>query len=211
MPRMDGLQAARTIRQEVPESEVIIVSQNDPEIIARQTAEVGARGYISKSNMARELIPLIEKIASQKGSQGRSLSPVNSNDVGLPPALLSAAAVTTESLEERPRILLVDDNVDMREYVRRLLGARYDVHAVADGEAALKAIHQRLPDLVAQPRRADDAFRPIGLRCADGGVEALASGEASGSGALAPAEALDPRAFLAKLEPLIRLESVEDV
>ena len=36
----------------------------------------------------------------------------------------------------------------MREYVRRLLGARYDVEAVADGEAALAAVRSRPPDLV---------------------------------------------------------------
>jgi signal transduction histidine kinase len=49
---------------------------------------------------------------------------------------------------ERARILLVDDNADMRAYVRRLLGARYDVQVAVDGEAALAAIEQRLPDLV---------------------------------------------------------------
>jgi PAS domain S-box-containing protein len=48
----------------------------------------------------------------------------------------------------RARILLADDNADMREYVGRLLRARYDVEAVADGEAALAAIERREPDLV---------------------------------------------------------------
>jgi signal transduction histidine kinase/DNA-binding response OmpR family regulator len=49
---------------------------------------------------------------------------------------------------ERPRILLVDDNADMRDYMRRLLGGRYDVHVAEDGEAALAAIETRPPDLV---------------------------------------------------------------
>jgi PAS domain S-box-containing protein len=46
------------------------------------------------------------------------------------------------------RILLVDDNADMREYVRKLLSSQYEVTAVADGEAALVAIHEQVPDLV---------------------------------------------------------------
>jgi signal transduction histidine kinase len=46
------------------------------------------------------------------------------------------------------RILLVDDNADMREYVRRLLADRYEVEAVADGLAALEAARERTPDLV---------------------------------------------------------------
>jgi PAS domain S-box-containing protein len=49
---------------------------------------------------------------------------------------------------ERPRILIADDNADMRDYVRRLVGARYEVEAVADGESALAAIESRVPDLV---------------------------------------------------------------
>ncbi|WP_052672318.1 ATP-binding protein [Aliterella atlantica] len=46
------------------------------------------------------------------------------------------------------RILLVDDNADMRGYVKRLLSPAYEVEAVADGEAALIAVRERMPDLV---------------------------------------------------------------
>ena len=48
----------------------------------------------------------------------------------------------------RPRILWADDNADMREYVRRLLSARYEVETVADGQAALESVRERVPDLV---------------------------------------------------------------
>ncbi|MDQ6734244.1 MAG: response regulator [Nitrospirota bacterium] len=48
----------------------------------------------------------------------------------------------------RGRVLLVDDNADMREYVRRLLSPRYDVEAAADGQAALLRAHEQTPDLV---------------------------------------------------------------
>ncbi|MBH8564173.1 PAS domain-containing protein [Nostoc sp. CENA67] len=47
-----------------------------------------------------------------------------------------------------PRIIVVDDNADMRDYAKRLLGQRYQVEAVEDGMAALAAIRQHLPDLV---------------------------------------------------------------
>ena len=49
---------------------------------------------------------------------------------------------------ERARVVLADDNADMRDYVQKLLARRYDVEAVADGEAALKAIARVKPDLV---------------------------------------------------------------
>jgi len=49
---------------------------------------------------------------------------------------------------EGSRVLLADDNADMRQYVSRLLSKHLQVEAVADGAAALAAIRSRRPDLV---------------------------------------------------------------
>jgi PAS domain S-box-containing protein len=46
------------------------------------------------------------------------------------------------------RVLLADDNADMRDYIRRLLAGHCEVRTVADGLAALNSIRQRRPDLV---------------------------------------------------------------
>jgi signal transduction histidine kinase len=46
------------------------------------------------------------------------------------------------------RILLVDDNADMRDYVKRLLSQRWQVETAANGAIALEMIQQQLPDLV---------------------------------------------------------------
>ena len=51
-------------------------------------------------------------------------------------------------LQDRPLVLLADDNADMRDYLRRLLATRYQVMAVEDGLAALDAAQRRRPDLV---------------------------------------------------------------
>ena len=48
----------------------------------------------------------------------------------------------------RERILIADDNSDMRDYVARLLGERWDIEAVSDGHLALEAIRRSPPDLV---------------------------------------------------------------
>jgi PAS domain S-box-containing protein len=48
----------------------------------------------------------------------------------------------------RGRVLLADDNRDMREYVQRLLGRRFSVTAVGDGEEAMAAARENPPDLV---------------------------------------------------------------
>jgi signal transduction histidine kinase/DNA-binding response OmpR family regulator len=46
------------------------------------------------------------------------------------------------------RILVVDDNADMREYLTRILGQSYRVDAVGDGRAALARIEAAPPDLI---------------------------------------------------------------
>jgi len=48
----------------------------------------------------------------------------------------------------RRRVLLADDNADMRQYVQRILAPEFDVDAVADGVQALSAVKERTPDLV---------------------------------------------------------------
>ena len=48
----------------------------------------------------------------------------------------------------RSRILIADDNADMREYVERLLSEHHEVVAVGDGAAALDIIQRDTPDLL---------------------------------------------------------------
>ena len=48
----------------------------------------------------------------------------------------------------RARVLLADDNSDMREYIARLLRSRWDVTEVADGAAALEEVRREVPDLI---------------------------------------------------------------
>ncbi len=59
-----------------------------------------------------------------------------------------AAAERGAAISATARILLVDDNADMRDYVRRLLSERFEVETASDGAAALKAVRQRQPDLI---------------------------------------------------------------
>lgn len=96
------------------------------------------------------------------------------------------------------RIVLADDNADMRDYVRRLLVAGgYRVEAVADGEAALTAASREGTDLiltdVMMPRldgfgllkrlreRADLKILPVILLSARAGEDAFVEGLDAGA------------------------------
>ena len=94
-------------------------------------------------------------------------------------------------------VLIADDNADMRDYLRQLLGQRYQVRVAADGEAALESIRESRPDLllsdVMMPRldgvgliralRADPhlADLPVILLSARAGGEASEEGLAAGA------------------------------
>ena len=95
------------------------------------------------------------------------------------------------------RLLLADDNADMREYLRRLLSTNWSVEVVSDGRRALEAIRRSCPDLLVadvmmpgldgleltRQLRADPATKalPIILLSARTGEEAVAEGLATGA------------------------------
>jgi CheY-like chemotaxis protein len=62
MPRMDGLEATRIIRRELPDCSVIIVTQNHETIARQQAAAVDAKGSVTKSEFTQELPTTIKKI-----------------------------------------------------------------------------------------------------------------------------------------------------
>ncbi|QCO06412.1 response regulator [Azospirillum argentinense] len=75
--------------------------------------------------------------------------PGSAAEGGAPVPFIGAAeTVVAPETGGCPRLLLADDNADMRDYVSRLLNGRYAVEAVPDGQAALAAMRANRPDLV---------------------------------------------------------------
>lgn len=66
MPRMNGLDACRLIRQNAPKSEVLIVTQHDSPQMMREALSAGARGYIVKTNAARDLLAAVEAVSEHR-------------------------------------------------------------------------------------------------------------------------------------------------
>jgi DNA-binding NarL/FixJ family response regulator len=62
MPGMNGLEVARRIRQEVPETKIILMSQNDSNQMLACVVAVGADGCVDKSRLASDLLPRIKGI-----------------------------------------------------------------------------------------------------------------------------------------------------
>ena len=110
----------------------------------------------------------------------------------------TGGAMSSAEGAERRRVLLADDNADLRAYIQRLLVEDgYHVETVSDGEAALNAVRIARPDLlitdVMMPRldglgllgavREDPALRdlPVILLSARAGEEAKVEGLKAGA------------------------------
>src|ERR1700730_12417431 len=62
MPRMDGLEATRTIKRENPECNVILVTLNHPTIAREQARSDCADASVTKADLARDLLLGVEQV-----------------------------------------------------------------------------------------------------------------------------------------------------
>ena len=69
------------------------------------------------------------------------------------------------------RVLVADDNADMRDYVSRLLASRYRVESAGDGQSALERIMADPPDLVLTNVGSPKAARSANSGCRQGWTE----------------------------------------
>ena len=77
MPGLNGLETTRLIRQQLPTAEIVVVSQYEASVMAKTAAQAGARVYVAKSQVSRELLAAVEAagrpFASGNAQAGRTL------------------------------------------------------------------------------------------------------------------------------------------
>ena len=62
LPRLNGIEAARQIRNLSPKSKILFVSQESSADIVQAALETGAKGYVVKADVGRELIPALDAV-----------------------------------------------------------------------------------------------------------------------------------------------------
>lgn len=113
--------------------------------IPRGTAHISAERLASQPRVLKST----GVAASAYVDEALRWLPEVGNSVAQTVPLFAADSVQAPHLQTTSgRILLADDNADMRAYVKRLLGDNYQVQAVSNGRAALNAIRHNPPDLV---------------------------------------------------------------
>ena len=68
MPGIDGLQAARLIRKNVPTTKIVILSHHDPAQLLNDARKAGAQECIDKGRIAADLVPAIRRLQPEEQS-----------------------------------------------------------------------------------------------------------------------------------------------
>ncbi|HKB99662.1 MAG TPA: response regulator transcription factor [Terriglobales bacterium] len=62
MPNLNGLAAARQLIQQNPQQKVIVLTITDSDQVIREALDAGARGFVLKSDAARDLVSAVEAL-----------------------------------------------------------------------------------------------------------------------------------------------------
>lgn len=66
MPKVNGIEVCRQARLRLPGLEILFVTQHDSAQMMREALAAGAKGYVVKSNAARDLLNAIEVVRQHR-------------------------------------------------------------------------------------------------------------------------------------------------
>jgi two-component system response regulator NreC len=67
MPEMNGVEAARQIKQHCPATNILILTMHKDAIYLRESLRAGARGYLLKDSIDKDLIDAVRAVARGEG------------------------------------------------------------------------------------------------------------------------------------------------
>ncbi|MGA9967433.1 MAG: response regulator transcription factor [Terriglobales bacterium] len=80
LPKLSGIEAARQIRKVVPKSKILFVSQDSNPEVLQAAFQLGARGYVIKSDAARELLTAVKSVIQGARYVSRALAGLDLTD-----------------------------------------------------------------------------------------------------------------------------------
>ena len=83
LPKLNGIEAARRIRQVSPTSKIVFLSQNNDLDIVRAALSTGVDGYVRKTDAKRELLPAVDAVLRGKQFVSSSLKGLEFTDTSV--------------------------------------------------------------------------------------------------------------------------------
>ena len=135
LPKLNGIEAARRIRQRSPSSKIIFLSQNSDLDVVRAAVGTGALGYVLKTDAGRELLPAVDAVLRGKQFVSSSLKGYEFTDASV------------ERAPHRHEVLFYSDDTVFLDSCARFIAAALgagDVAAVVATESHRDSLFQRL-------------------------------------------------------------------
>jgi DNA-binding NarL/FixJ family response regulator len=101
MPLLNGVETTRQIRKLSPETEVLILTMHDSDLLVQEVLEAGARGYILKDDADRNLLAAVDALRRHKPFLSSRVSEVASKTV--PPSSDGSARERSSRSRLTPR------------------------------------------------------------------------------------------------------------
>ena len=145
MPDMNGIEATRRIRKEIPDTKVIVLSMHHKRQFVIDMLKSGVSGYILKTKVHEDLIRAIKAAVADEVYLSSKITGIVAHDIAsnLPTSDKSAYAILTP--REREVLQLISEgkstkegalhlNVSIKtiESMRRQIMQKLDIHNVAD-------------------------------------------------------------------------------
>lgn len=141
MPELNGMEATRQIRKELPETQVLILTMHESEELAREVAAVGARGYVLKSQGSKAILEAIQAIGAGKpyftsrlGSIALKgfLNPTTREDATLTPREREIVQLVGEGRSSKEVASALGISTKTAETHRTNIMRKLDLHSVGD-------------------------------------------------------------------------------
>ena len=147
MPNLNGLAATRQLLQQNPRQKVIVLTITDSDQVIREALDAGARGFVLKSDAARDLISAVEALQHNRmfftprvndmvlagfldkghnGSNGESKSPT------LTPREREVIQLLAEGKSSKEVACLLNLSTKTAETHRSNIMRKLDMHSIRD-------------------------------------------------------------------------------
>lgn len=165
MPELNGLDAIRQIRRDIPDVELLVFSMHDSEELIREVFAAGARGYVLKNDVALYLVEAVKSLARHKPfftpriSEAILNSLVSTATPGQPEPSRSGPL----SGREREILQLLAENKSNKDIakalgisVRTVETHRRSVMQKLDANSIVELVHYAIRNGIVQTTRATD-------------------------------------------------------
>jgi len=139
MPLLNGIEAARKLRQELPQAKLLFVSMHSNAMYVREALSAGASGYVLKSSAAEELLPAIQKVLEGGVYISSSLGPATFEGAsssrlvhGLTSRQREVLQLIAEGRSSKEVANLLGTSVKTANFHRYQLKKKLGVHSIAE-------------------------------------------------------------------------------